>query len=116
MRPQPLISVPDVEATSRWFRKLLGCASAHGGPVYERLVATDGTLMASPIKGGASTFEVGTPQALFQTRRPMTRGPLFFGNYAPDADGQRFLVNTIAADAPLNAISVALNWTAVLQK
>ena len=45
MRPQPLISVPDVEATSRWFRKLLGCASAHGGPVYERLVATDGTLI-----------------------------------------------------------------------
>ena len=72
--------------------------------------------MASPIKGGASAFEVGTPQALFQTRRPMTRGPLFFGNYAPDADGQRFLVNTIAADAPLNAISVALNWTEVLQK
>jgi Tol biopolymer transport system component len=79
-------------------------------------VATDGTLMASPIKGGASTFEVGTPQALFQTRRPMTRGPLFFGNYAPDADGQRFLVNTIAADAPLNAISVALNWIAALPK
>ena len=79
-------------------------------------VATDGTLMASPIKGGASTFEAGTPRALFQTRRPMTRGPLFFGNFAPDADGQRFLVNTIATDAPLIAISVALNWTAALQK
>ena len=53
-------------------------------------VATDGTLMAAPISGGASAFEVGTPRALFQTRRPMTRGPLFFGNYAPAADGQRF--------------------------
>ena len=55
-------------------------------------VATDGTLMAAPISA-ASTFEIGTPQALFQTRRPITCGPLFFANYAPAADGQRFLVN-----------------------
>ncbi len=37
MRPQPLIAVADVEATSRFFQKLLGCVSAHGGPEYERL-------------------------------------------------------------------------------
>jgi catechol 2,3-dioxygenase-like lactoylglutathione lyase family enzyme len=39
MRPQPLIAVTDVEASSRWYRHLLGCRSAHGGPEYERLVA-----------------------------------------------------------------------------
>jgi catechol 2,3-dioxygenase-like lactoylglutathione lyase family enzyme len=44
MRPQPLISVPDVEATSRWYQKLLGCQSAHGGPEYERL-EDNGTLI-----------------------------------------------------------------------
>jgi len=38
MRPQPLIAVSDVEATSRWYQRLLGCRSAHGGPNYERLV------------------------------------------------------------------------------
>jgi catechol 2,3-dioxygenase-like lactoylglutathione lyase family enzyme len=38
MRPQPLICVADVEATSRWYQQLLGCRSAHGGPEYERLV------------------------------------------------------------------------------
>jgi catechol 2,3-dioxygenase-like lactoylglutathione lyase family enzyme len=38
MRPQPLISVDDVEASSAWYRRLLGCESAHGGPEYERLV------------------------------------------------------------------------------
>jgi catechol 2,3-dioxygenase-like lactoylglutathione lyase family enzyme len=38
MRPQPLISVSDVEASSRWYQQLLGCGSAHGGPEYERLV------------------------------------------------------------------------------
>lgn len=38
MRPQPLIAVTDVEASSRWYQALLGCESAHGGPEYERLV------------------------------------------------------------------------------
>ena len=38
MRPQPLIAVRDVEAASRWYQQLLDCASAHGGPEYERLV------------------------------------------------------------------------------
>ena len=38
MRPQPLICVDDVEASSRWYQRLLGCQSAHGGPDYERLV------------------------------------------------------------------------------
>ncbi len=37
MRPQPLICVSDVEASSRWYQHLLGCRSAHGGPHYERL-------------------------------------------------------------------------------
>ena len=31
MRPQPLISVSDVEASSRWYQKLLGCRSAPRG-------------------------------------------------------------------------------------
>lgn len=44
MRPQPLIAVRDVEASSRWYQKLLGCQSDHGGTEYERLVA-DGVLV-----------------------------------------------------------------------
>ena len=38
MRPQPLICVQDVEASSQWYQRLLNCQSAHGGPNYERLV------------------------------------------------------------------------------
>jgi catechol 2,3-dioxygenase-like lactoylglutathione lyase family enzyme len=38
VRSQPLIAVRDVEAASRWYRKLLGCESGHGGSTYERLV------------------------------------------------------------------------------
>ncbi|HUL70804.1 MAG TPA: VOC family protein [Gemmatimonadales bacterium] len=41
MRPQPLIAVSDVEASSRWYQHLLGCQSAHGGAEYERLVVND---------------------------------------------------------------------------
>lgn len=39
MHPQPLICVRDVEASSRWYQRLLGCRSDHGGQEYERLVA-----------------------------------------------------------------------------
>lgn len=44
MRPQPLICVSDVEASSRWYQRLLNARSAHGGPNYERLVM-DGELV-----------------------------------------------------------------------
>lgn len=35
----------DVEASSRWYQRLLGCQSAHGGTESERLVSEDGTLI-----------------------------------------------------------------------
>jgi catechol 2,3-dioxygenase-like lactoylglutathione lyase family enzyme len=44
MRPQPLICVRDVEASSRWYQHLLGCQSDHGGAEYERLVANDALI------------------------------------------------------------------------
>ena len=45
MRPQPLIAVTDVEASSRWYQRLLGCRSAHGGREYERLISQGGDLV-----------------------------------------------------------------------
>jgi catechol 2,3-dioxygenase-like lactoylglutathione lyase family enzyme len=45
MRPQPLIAVADVQATSRWYQQLLGCQSAHGGPEYERLENNGALIM-----------------------------------------------------------------------
>ncbi|KAA3633927.1 MAG: VOC family protein [Proteobacteria bacterium] len=39
MYPQPLIAVSDVEASSRWYRQLLGCQSGHGGNEYEQLLS-----------------------------------------------------------------------------
>ena len=43
-QPQPLIAVQDVEASSRWYQRLLGLTSGHGGSDYERLLA-GGTLV-----------------------------------------------------------------------
>jgi predicted enzyme related to lactoylglutathione lyase len=41
---QTMIMVRDVEASSRWYQRLLGLESDHGGPEYERLLA-DGVLV-----------------------------------------------------------------------
>ena len=41
MRPQPLISVADVEASSRWYERLLGVQGSHGGDEYQRLTHGD---------------------------------------------------------------------------
>lgn len=53
MHPQPLIAVRDVEASSRWYQRLLGCQSAHGGAEYERLVSGDALILQ------LHSFEVG---------------------------------------------------------
>jgi catechol 2,3-dioxygenase-like lactoylglutathione lyase family enzyme len=45
LRPQPMIAVNDVTASSRWYQRLLGVASAHGGDEYERLVDGDRLVM-----------------------------------------------------------------------
>jgi catechol 2,3-dioxygenase-like lactoylglutathione lyase family enzyme len=37
MQLAPLICVHDVPASSRWYQRLLGCTSGHGGNEYERL-------------------------------------------------------------------------------
>ena len=45
MRPQPLLAVVDVEASSSWYQILLGCRSDHGGKEYERLVDGDRLIL-----------------------------------------------------------------------
>ena len=45
MQPQPLIAVRDVEASSRWYQRLLGCKGGHGGIEYEQLVDHGGKLI-----------------------------------------------------------------------
>ena len=44
MQARPLIAVRDVPAASRWYQRVLGLESGHGGPEYEQLTA-HGTLV-----------------------------------------------------------------------
>ncbi len=71
-------------------------------------------LMAAEVKT-APKFEHAVAKSLFETR-------IFFGlavnvfRYAPSADGQRFLINTVPEEAAAVApITVVLNWTAGLK-
>lgn len=52
MKPQPMIVVSDVEASSRFYQRLLGCRSGHGGPEYECLLA-DGEVILQLHHTGA---------------------------------------------------------------
>jgi len=78
-------------------------------------LAPDNTLTAATVNGEGSRFEAGAARALFGVRpRPL----LSFGDYPYDvsADGQRFLVNTLAEETTSTAITLVVNWTAALQK
>jgi catechol 2,3-dioxygenase-like lactoylglutathione lyase family enzyme len=45
MRPQPLIAVTDVEASRRWYQRLLGCQSTHAEHGYARLSWGDALIL-----------------------------------------------------------------------
>ena len=74
MRPQPLLVVTDVEASSRWYQKLLGCRSDHGGREYERLV--DGNRLVMQLHA----FEVAHDHGPIGDRddRPYGNGVLLW--------------------------------------
>jgi catechol 2,3-dioxygenase-like lactoylglutathione lyase family enzyme len=44
VRPQPMITVADVEEASQWYQQVLGARSGHGGAEYEQLLV-DGRLI-----------------------------------------------------------------------
>ena len=71
-------------------------------------LAPDQKLMAVAVQAG-STFEAEVPKALFEARTPRVSGSR---NYdAGAADGQRFLINTLAAQqAAAPPITVVVNW------
>ena len=63
MQPQPLIAVRDVERSSRWYQKLLGCTSGHGGQQYEQLLLDGRLLMQLHSWGDHDHANLGHPDA-----------------------------------------------------
>ncbi len=45
MTVEPMIAVSDVERSSAWYCRLLGCVSTHGGPYFDRLTSPAGEVV-----------------------------------------------------------------------
>ncbi len=71
--------------------------------------APDGKLMSAAVNGRGSRFGVGAVQPLFDMRGG-SRG------WDVSADGERFLINTVADEAAPVSITLVVNWTAGLRK
>jgi Tol biopolymer transport system component len=75
-------------------------------------MAADRRLMSVTVNPGSS-FQMGSPAALFQTRVFSYNSP---NRYAVSNDGQRFLVNSSVEEINNTPITVVLNWTTALKK
>ena len=85
LEPQPLIAVRDVEASSLWYRELLGCESGHGGPDYERLASGDRIVLQLHRWDADDHPHMGDPES-----RPYGNGVLlWFRTDAFDAAVER---------------------------
>jgi eukaryotic-like serine/threonine-protein kinase len=74
-------------------------------------LADDNKLMAAEVKSSGASFEVGVVHALFETH-PYQLGQA----YDCTADGQRFLVNTIAGEETSSPVTLVVNWNVDLKK
>jgi hypothetical protein len=73
----------------------------------------DGTLMSVPIQTTPS-FKKGIAAPLFKTG--LTGVDPFRMDYVPSADGKRILVGTPIDDGDRPAITVVMNWPALLKR
>jgi hypothetical protein len=73
-------------------------------------ISTDKKIMAVDVKAEGTTFQRGSPKALFDRRIPSFNTPL--AQFSVAADGQKFIVANPVADNTAVPITVVLNWTA----
>jgi Tol biopolymer transport system component/predicted Ser/Thr protein kinase len=97
--------------------RTLQVSKAGGGlPIWRRdgkelfYLGLDFKIMAVPVAEDAEAFHPGAPAALFSVR------PGGGNVYDVSADGQRFLVDTQAAEPQSPPMDLFVNWTALLGK
>ncbi len=78
-------------------------------------LSAEGKMMAVAVKSGTS-FEAGSPAALFQTHRRQPVSSLDRFSYDVSGDGQRFLIATKVDEANAAPLSVILNWASEMEK
>ena len=72
-------------------------------------LAADGRLMSVRVTGTGAAFDVGLPAALFDTGGYQPE----LDDYAPSADGQRFLVK-VAPEGRSAEMNVVFNWPSLI--
>ena len=53
MKPDPIIAVKDVEASSKWYQSVFNCRSMHGGKEFDILVSENNDILLCLHKWGA---------------------------------------------------------------
>jgi len=80
---------------------------ADGKELY--FIAPDDKMMSVPVTASGSSFEAGTPVALFQTRIVGGVPAAYKPQYAVSRDG-RFLINQLVETSTTAPITLILNW------
>ena len=70
-------------------------------------------LMAVEVSAVGGTFHAGIPKMLFETHMS---SPFYWTNYAPSADGRRFLIPVPVEQETALPMTVVLNWMAGLKR
>lgn len=73
MKPQPMVAVADVQASSAWYQRVLGLASGHGGPEYEQLMSGGEMVLQLHLRDAQEHPHVGDP-----AQRPCGNGVLLW--------------------------------------
>jgi Tol biopolymer transport system component len=76
-------------------------------------LSTDRRLISVPVRTDLPAFQAGAPRTLFEGRVSNVEGSNPWSQYAVTADGRRFLVNRVAADAASASVTVIVNWSAL---
>jgi hypothetical protein len=75
-------------------------------------LAAENKLMAAEVQEKNGSLEVGNPKTLFQTNSVRSA----FRTYDVTADGKKFVVITQAVQPNAEAITLVVNWPALLDK
>jgi hypothetical protein len=101
---------------SGWFPKELGLVRWRADGKELLYLGPDGGLMAVALNGG-SVFQPGPPQLLFKLPPEFLRLSSNPGALADvSRDNQKILLSIPAQEGARQALSVVLNWQAVLAK
>jgi len=79
-------------------------------------IGVDNSLMAVSINVTGSGIDASKPVLLFPTTAPQGGITDDRNNFAPSADGKRFLINTLTNASNLQPLTLVINWPGEIRK